>query len=180
MRRHRSMLMPDQLPSADFMAKGAASLVPITNSRCGAAAASAASGVCAQLGAANSVNAAVNAAIVANICIVARSGTPVTRENSIALSRVRHRIARATALEGDLRPARPGESQYKYCADSGYAALNGPRLTECRHRLRGISLQLRIWFLGGRRKYSSRNGTMLYCRERDRVLFVATTARLSA
>src|SRR5580692_5977525 len=26
----------------------------------------------------------------------------------------------------------------------------------------------------------SRNGTMLYCRERDRVLFVATRARLSA
>src|SRR5580704_1261103 len=180
MRRHRSMLMPDQLPSADFMAKGAASFVPITNSRCGTAAASPASGVCAQHGAANSVNAPVNAAIVADICIVARSGTPATRKNSIAHSRVGHRIARATPLEGDLRPARPGESQYKTCADSGYAAAKGPRLTECRHRLRGISLQLRISFLRARRQIFSRNGTMLYCRERDRVLFVATRARLSA
>src|ERR1700675_421918 len=129
--RQRSMLMPDQLPSADFMAKGAASLVPITNSRCGAAAASAASGVCAQHDAAISVNAPVNAAIVADICMVARSGTPVTRENSIAHSRVWHRIARASPLEGDLRAARPGESQRKYCAVPGYAAANGPHLTEC-------------------------------------------------
>src|SRR5579862_5170241 len=83
------MLMPDQLPSADFMAKGAASLVPITNSRCDMAAASAASGVCARHGAANSVNAPINAAIIADTCIVdcivARSGTAVTRENSIAI-----------------------------------------------------------------------------------------------
>src|SRR5580658_4772479 len=111
MRRHRSMLMPDQLPSAAFMAKGAASLVPITNSRCDAAATSAASGACAQHGAANSVNAPVNTAIVADTCtaacIVARSGTPVTRENSIAHSRAGHRIARATPLEGDLRAVRP-------------------------------------------------------------------------
>src|SRR5580704_18135405 len=86
------MLMPDQLPSADFMAKGAASLVPITNSCNGAAAASAASVVCARHGAANSANAPVNAAIIADTCtiarIVARSGTPVTRENHVAHSRV--------------------------------------------------------------------------------------------
>ena len=80
----------------------------------------------------------------------------------------------------DLRTARPGKTRCKSCADSGYAAANGPRLTECRHRLRGISLQLRISFLRARRQIFSRNGTMLYCRERDRVLFVATTARLSA
>jgi hypothetical protein len=61
------MLMPDQLPSAAFMAKGAASLVPITNSCCDAVA----SGACAQHGVANSVNAPANAAIIGDTCMVA-------------------------------------------------------------------------------------------------------------
>src|SRR5580704_9453158 len=126
MRRHRSMLMPDQLPSAAFMAKGAASLVPITNSRCDAAA----SGVWAKHGVANSVNAPANAAIVADTCIVvrivARSGTPVTRENHVAHSRVE--VGRGIVLpapplwKGTEAPFAPGESPCKSCADFGHTA----------------------------------------------------------
>src|ERR1700684_1422218 len=79
-----------------------------------------------------------------------------------------------------LGPLNPSESRANHGTNHGDAASNGPRLTECRHRLRGISLQLRISFLRARRQIFSRNGTMLYCHERDRVLFVATTTRLSA
>src|ERR1700722_432243 len=82
--------------------------------------------------------------------------------------------------KGTLGPLTPSESRANHSTNHGDATTDGSRLTECRHRLRGISLQLRISFLRARRQIFSRNGTMLYCRERDRVLFVATTARLSA
>ena len=52
-----------------------------------------------------------------------------------------------TRLTRKRRTATPADC----CADRGRAAANGLRLTECRHRLRGISLQLRISFLRARR-----------------------------
>jgi len=72
---------------------------------------------------------------------------------SLLLSSARHRIAQAIALEGDLSAADSAGDDPKSataaadrCAYRGRAAANGWRLTECRHRFRRISLQLRISF----------------------------------
>jgi hypothetical protein len=106
---------------------------------------------------------------------------------SLLLSSARHRIARAIAPEGDLGAA-------DSAADDPKSATAGRRslCTSPARRREWLALDrmspsfppniaaAEDFVPAGTGRLFGRNGTMLHCRERDRVFFVATTARLSA
>src|SRR5579862_4539272 len=102
---------------------------------------------------------------------------------SLLLSPARHRIAQAIALEGDLRAADSAATLPEIGGCPRQIAvhiLGAPRVRLAPDRM-SPSFSPNIataedFVPAGNGRLSGRNGTMLHCRERDRVFFVATTA----
>jgi hypothetical protein len=126
-----------------------------------------------------------------HLAVAAAHGAPGLRRDdlvaSLLLSLARHRIARASALEGDfsaIDPCNGAQNRRLPAADR--------RADSWAHRRERAALDrmspsfapniaaAEDFDPAGAGKLFSRNRTLPDCRERDRVLFVATIARLCA